>query len=131
MKVAVTARTAFIITWHDELPLQSPPQPTKTDPGTAVAPSETGVPKSKYVAQVPEGQLMPDGVYTTLPVPLASEVLVTVSLALPLPLTFATAVPPGTADHESVEVLLPALCGLKWTVTVQVAFPSRKWPSHR
>jgi len=43
-KIAVTVRTALIVTTHESLPVQAPLQPTNPEPGAGVAVSVTVVP---------------------------------------------------------------------------------------
>ena len=68
MKVAVTAALAVPDTVQVNVPLQAPPQLTKTDPGFAVAISVTLVPKVNPALQVAP-QVMPAGALVTVPAP--------------------------------------------------------------
>src|SRR5204862_497825 len=79
LNVAVTERAALIVNVQVPVPEQAPDQPTKDDPGEAVAVSLTGI--AANGAEQVEPQLIPLGLEVTLPEPL--PVLVTVSV-LPL-----------------------------------------------
>jgi hypothetical protein len=75
----------FIVTVHPALPLQAPPQPLKLQPLAGVAVRVTGVPPANPAPHV-DGQLMPEGLLATVPLP----VTLTVS-AVPLTTVTATA----------------------------------------
>ena len=75
-KVAVTARTALIVTVQVLVPVQAPLQPVKIDPAAGAAVSVTTVPVVKEVEQVAP-QEMPAGALVTVPLPLPD--LVTLS----------------------------------------------------
>src|SRR5436190_10081522 len=77
--LAVAERSPLIVAVHVPVPEQAPDQPTKDDPGEAVAVSLTGI--AANGAEQVEPQLIPLGLEVTLPEPL--PVLVTVSV-LPL-----------------------------------------------
>ena len=68
MKVAVTFLAALRVTVQLAVPVQSPLQPTKVEPASAVAVSVTVVPEAKLAEQVAP-QLMLAGKEDTLPVP--------------------------------------------------------------
>jgi len=65
---AVTEVAALRVTTQVSVPLQAPLQPAKVDPDAAAAVSVTCVPLAKFEVHVP-GQLMPDGLLVTVPVP--------------------------------------------------------------
>jgi hypothetical protein len=83
--VAVTDAAAFIVTEHPALPLQAPPQVLKVQPLAGVAVKVTGVPLANPALHI-DGQLMPEGLLATVPLP----VTLTVS-AVPLTMLTATA----------------------------------------
>jgi hypothetical protein len=68
LKVAVTEAAAVRVTAHVPVPLQAPDQPANVEPEAAVAVSVTAVPLAKLALQV-VGQLMPEGLLVTVPVP--------------------------------------------------------------
>jgi len=79
-KVAVTASAAFIVTVQPPLPVQAPLQLLKAKPLAGVGAKVTGDPPVNVWLHV-DGQLMPEGLLATVPLP----VMLTVKLALPLP----------------------------------------------
>lgn len=72
-KVAETVMLEFSVRVQVLDPLHAPPQFTKLEPGFAVADSVTAVPAGKLPLQVAP-QLMPLGLLTTAPLPLACTV---------------------------------------------------------
>jgi hypothetical protein len=68
--VAETVMFEFRVRVQDLAPLHAPPQFTNADPGFAVAVKVTAVPVGKLLVQVAP-QLMPLGVLTTVPLPVA------------------------------------------------------------
>src|SRR5215470_14682384 len=64
--VAVTERFWVMLTTHAAAPEQEPPQPLRLP---LVTDSVTDVPEVKLATQVPDAQLMPAGLLTTVPVP--------------------------------------------------------------
>lgn len=77
-KVAVTDRLPFIVTVHFRLfPLQAPLHPGKYDPFAGVAVSATAVPAANEAWQLGL-QLMPEGLLTTVPLPVPANVIVRV-----------------------------------------------------
>lgn len=77
MKLAITLRAADIDTMHVlDVPLHAPLQPVKVDPADAMADSVTRVPALNWALhRLP--QLMPEGLDTTVPLPVPA--LVTLS----------------------------------------------------
>jgi len=73
-KVAVTFRSAVMVTVQAPVPLQAPPQPVKVDPAGGVAARPTVAPAAKLALHV-EPQSIPAGVEEIVPAP----VLVTAS----------------------------------------------------
>ena len=71
--VAVTARSASIVTEHDPVPEQSPLHPANVEPRPGVAVRFTGVPSSNVAVQVVP-QSIPAGALVTVPVPLPVSV---------------------------------------------------------
>jgi hypothetical protein len=74
-KLAVAVVAELTETVHASVPLQAPLQPEKTKLAPGVAVKTTCVPEGKLELQVP-GQLIPDGVLVTVPVPGPVEVTV-------------------------------------------------------
>jgi hypothetical protein len=81
VNVAVTFRAALIVTVQEPVPVQAPLQPAKIEPEAAVALSVTDAPELKFAAQVP-GQLMPEGLLDTEPVPVPASVTVSGEVAV-------------------------------------------------
>jgi hypothetical protein len=81
LNVAVTFRAALIVTVQEPVPVQAPLQPAKLEPEAAVVLSVTDVPELKFAAQVP-GQLMPEGLLDTEPVPVPASVTVSGKVAV-------------------------------------------------
>lgn len=73
---AVTVVLAVRVTVHDDVPVQAPVQPANIDPDAAVAVRVACVPLGSFALHV-LGQLIPDGLLVTVPVP--EPVVVTVS----------------------------------------------------
>ena len=78
-KLAVTLLAAFIVTTHDPVPVQAPPQPVKLEPLTGVALKVTLEALLKVAVQVVP-QLMPAGVLETAPVPVPFLVMVSANV---------------------------------------------------
>jgi len=75
LKMAVTDRVAFRVTWHVVVPEQEPPHPANVEPAMGVAVSWTTVPLLKVAPQaVP--QLMPAGLLVTVPAPVPEALTV-------------------------------------------------------
>jgi hypothetical protein len=68
VNAADTLSVALIVTEQPPLPLQAPLQPMKLMPWVGVAVSVTGVPLVKLALHV-DGQLIPAGLLTTVPLP--------------------------------------------------------------
>jgi hypothetical protein len=79
-KVAVIASAAFIVTVQPPLPVQAPLQLLKAQPLAGVGVKVTADPPVNVWLHV-DGQLMPEGLLATVPLP----VMLTVKLALPPP----------------------------------------------
>jgi hypothetical protein len=75
VNVAVTLRSALIVTVQPPVPVHAPDQPAKVDPAAGVAIMPTVAPEVKSAAQV-DPQLMPDGELVTVPDPLPARVTV-------------------------------------------------------
>ena len=116
VKVAVTCCAVARASVQLE-PTQSPLNPAKVEPTAGVAVSVTG-PLEKSNAQVAP-QFSPGGLEVTWPEPLPAAV--TVTLAVPTPLSIATAVPPGAALADSEAGFAPTVPGWNCTVAVQLA----------
>jgi hypothetical protein len=72
---ALTDWVAFMVTEQLPAPLHAPPQPVKLEVGDAVGVRFTTVPPPNLAVQV-AGQLMPDGLVVTVPVPVPPSVTV-------------------------------------------------------
>ena len=68
MNVAVTERSALIVSAHDPVPEQAPDQPLKNEPTAGVAASVTGVLSAKSCEQI-EPQATPVGLLAIEPEP--------------------------------------------------------------
>jgi hypothetical protein len=69
-KVAVTVRLVLSVTPQVKLvPLHAPPQPTKIEPVAGAAVSVTGVLVAKLALHDIGGQLIPEGLLVTVPLP--------------------------------------------------------------
>ena len=73
LKVAVTALAAVIDKVQVDVPVQTPVQPAKVEPGEAAAVSVTDVPLVKPAEQ-DAAQAMPDGAEVTVPAPVPALV---------------------------------------------------------
>ena len=69
VKVAVTSRSAVMVTVHVPVPVHAPLQPSKKDPGNGVAVRVTEAALLNPAEQI-EPQLMPAGLLLTVPLPL-------------------------------------------------------------
>ena len=78
-KLAVMLLAAFIVTTHDPVPVQAPPQPVKLEPLTGVALKVTLEALLKVAVQVVP-QLMPAEVLETAPVPVPFLVMVSANV---------------------------------------------------
>jgi hypothetical protein len=68
LKLAVTVRGPFIVTWQLPVPVQAPLQPVKVDPPLAVAVRVTGVPPG-YAWEQSLPHAIPAGLEVTVPKP--------------------------------------------------------------
>lgn len=68
VNVAVTEVFAEMVSLHEPVPEQAPPQPPKVDPFVGVGVRVTSVPSSKSALQL-DPQFIPVGVLLTVPVP--------------------------------------------------------------
>jgi hypothetical protein len=73
VNVADTDCAEFIVTVHPPVPLQAPPQPLKIQPFAGVAVKLTDVPLVKPALHV-DGQLIPEGLLDTVPLPVTLAV---------------------------------------------------------
>lgn len=81
LKVAVTV--AFWVSEQEPVPVQSPPHPAKTDPGSGAAVRLTVLPRENCPLHVVR-QSIPEGLDVTVPVPVPAWLTVTVELGITL-----------------------------------------------
>src|SRR5262249_37444869 len=94
-KVAVTDLAALIVTLQAPVPVQAPPQPLNSEPGSALGVRSTSLPFS-YSSSQSLPQLMPEGELAAVPRPLPG--LETVSL------NFGTALNSAVTDFAALIV---------------------------
>jgi phage tail protein X len=73
LNVAVTDLAALMVTLHDPVPLQAPPQPANVEPEPATCVRVTTVPLLKFALHV-LGQLIPVGLLVIVPDPVPASV---------------------------------------------------------
>ena len=103
VNVAVTAWSAFNVTEHVPVAMQSPLHPANVDPTSGAAVRSTGVPSANDAEQVVP-QSIPAGELVTVPVPLPS--VVTARVCVPVAATVIGAVSPvGATVNPSATAL--------------------------
>jgi hypothetical protein len=91
LKVAVTERSAVIVSWHVPTPEHAPAHPAKVDPDSALAVSVTEAPSSNECEHVEAlvPQSIPAGLLVTTPLPLPVGLTVSVRTAVKVAVTLA------------------------------------------
>jgi hypothetical protein len=126
VKSASTDVSEFSVNRHVPVPEHAPAHPPNVEPVLGVTANDTGVPVGKAAAHVGL-QLMPDGVDTTVPVPVPAGLIVSVEVLLPVAATVSTiatvALPFDEAASATVTVPVykPAARPFDLAVTVQAA----------